>query len=71
VDLNHNLTAWGRTLAVVISALDGNPDLEEAALLAVELIRLGIIDWDANMFPNYHGAPSRGQRKPQFVRRGV
>jgi hypothetical protein len=63
VDVNHNLTAWGKMLATVITALKGNAELEEAALLAVELIRLGVLNADSNMFPTYNGAPMRGEGK--------
>lgn len=61
VDVNHNLTAWGKMLVTVITALKGNSDLEEAALVAVELIRLGLLSSN-NMFP-YSGAPMRGERE--------
>ncbi|KAF2743586.1 hypothetical protein M011DRAFT_219635 [Sporormia fimetaria CBS 119925] len=58
VDLNHELTAWGKMLVAVINALE-DPKLEEAAIVAVELLRLGMLNWDADMFP-YAGAPGRG-----------
>lgn len=60
VDKNHKLTAWGKVLATVISALKDKRELEEAAVLAVELLRLGLLNGDENMFPGYKGAPLRG-----------
>ena len=64
VDQNHNLTAWGKVLISVITTLNGNKELEEAAVMAVELLRLGILN-DSNMF-HYNGAPMRGTRQSQF-----
>jgi hypothetical protein len=61
VDDKHNLTAWGKVLAKAITTLKGDPNLEEAAVVAVELIRLGILNSDINMFPSYNGAPMRGE----------
>jgi hypothetical protein len=60
VDDKHNLTAWGKVLAKAITTLKGDPSLEEAAVVAVELIRLGVLNSDINMFPTYNGAPMRG-----------
>jgi hypothetical protein len=61
VDVDHNLTPWGKVLATTITALKGRPELEEAAVLAVELIRLGVLNSELGMFP-YNGAPMRGER---------
>lgn len=58
VDSNHKLTRWGEVLATTISALNGKSDLEEAAIIAVELTRLDLLN-ARNMF-NYGGAPMRG-----------
>ncbi|KAH8725801.1 temperature dependent protein affecting M2 dsRNA replication-domain-containing protein [Phaeosphaeriaceae sp. PMI808] len=65
VDAKHNLTAWGKMLVAVVAGLKGKPDLEEAAVIAVELLRLGNLNSDINMFPNYNGAPMRGSTKDQ------
>jgi hypothetical protein len=65
VDANHNLTQWGKVLATTIAALEGKPDLEEGAIVAVELIRLGVLNWKLDMFP-YNGAPMRGERKSPY-----
>lgn len=43
-----------------MSGLEGQPELEEAAVLAVELTRLGLLNADITMFPAYNGAPMRG-----------
>lgn len=47
-----------------MAALKGRSELEEAAVVAVELIRLGVLNSDINMFPTYNGAPMRGEREP-------
>lgn len=60
VDTKHNLTAWGKVLVAAISGLKGRPDLEDAAVVAVELLRLGSLNADITMFPTYNGAPMRG-----------
>ena len=73
VDQNHNLTAWGKVLATIVAELESNrgpnesvnPELEEAAVIAVELLRLGMLNADAAMFP-YDGAPIRGSGKTSF-----
>jgi hypothetical protein len=60
VDAKHNLTGWGKVLAAAISGLKGRPDLEDAAVIAVELLRFGSLNADTGMFPTYNGAPMRG-----------
>lgn len=59
VDAKHNLTGWGYVLAQTIASLDGNAELEESAVLAVELLRLDDLNGDISIFP-YNGAPMRG-----------
>lgn len=66
VDSGHNLTLWGQILAKVITGLKRKPELEEAAVLAVELLRLGLLTADINMFPAYNGAPMRGSSKYSY-----
>jgi hypothetical protein len=66
VDSSHNLTQWGKVLAAVITGLQGQPEREEAALLAVELIRMDLLTADINMFPTYNGAPMRGSSEYHF-----
>ncbi|KAH6642344.1 temperature dependent protein affecting M2 dsRNA replication-domain-containing protein [Boeremia exigua] len=66
VDAKHNLTPWGFVLAQTIASLDGNAELEESAVLAVELLRLEDLNGDIAMFP-YNGAPMRGNAKDQHA----
>lgn len=49
-------------LANTVASLDGRAELEESAVLAVELLRLEDLNGDINMFP-YNGAPMRGNGK--------
>lgn len=50
---DHTLTPWGDTLLTMLNAIPG-PEYEEAAILAVELARLGYLSSD-NFFPTYSG----------------
>jgi hypothetical protein len=65
VNRDHSLSPWGQVLQATLAALPklDNPaaivELEEAAVVAVELLRLGLLN-STNMFPNYSGAPYRG-----------
>ncbi|RMZ71139.1 xpg i-region [Pyrenophora seminiperda CCB06] len=59
----HSLTPWGKVLAAVISGFKGKSEHEEAAVLAVELIRMGLLNSDIGMFHTYNGAPMRGSTK--------
>lgn len=59
IDANHNLTSWGKVLVAAVSSLKGKAELEEAAVVAVELVRLGALNNDLGMF-SYNGAPLRG-----------
>jgi hypothetical protein len=63
VDAKHNLTAWGKVLVAAVVGLKGRSDLEAAAVIAVELLRLGSLTADISMFPTYNGAPMRGSCK--------
>lgn len=59
VDEKRQLTQWGRALETALSSLDSSEDLEEPTFLAVEMMRLGILnknDW----FQNISGGGSRG-----------
>ncbi|KAF2825791.1 PIN domain-like protein [Ophiobolus disseminans] len=62
-DAEHKLTPWGRILAAAMDGAKDRPDLEEGVFIAVELLRLGILNGDINMFPTYNGAPMRGSRE--------
>lgn len=59
LDNQHQLTTWGKVLEVTLSASGPNKDLEEAAFLATELLRLGLLTADT-MFQGYSGAPLQG-----------
>jgi len=61
VDISHNLTPWGKVLAEAITALKGKKELEEPVIIAIELLRLGVLNSE-NMFP-YAGYPLRGNGK--------
>ena len=59
VDEKRQLTQWGRALEAALASLDPSENLEEPTFLAVEMMRLGILnknDW----FPNISGGGSRG-----------
>ncbi|KAL8735967.1 MAG: hypothetical protein Q9166_000529 [cf. Caloplaca sp. 2 TL-2023] len=58
VDRQHQLTVWGKVLDSILSITGSRPEQEKAALLAVELLRLGLLNADT-MFSAYSGAPSR------------
>ncbi|KAF3483463.1 XPG I-region protein [Arthroderma uncinatum] len=64
VDTKHQLTSWGKALESALSSLNPSDNLEEPTFLAIELIRLGILnakDW----FPNISGGPMRGSDEEQ------
>ncbi|KAF2396824.1 hypothetical protein EJ06DRAFT_533556 [Trichodelitschia bisporula] len=58
INKDHSLTAWGRVLHTTLAALP-SPHQEEAAILAIELARLGLLNANP-MFLTYSGAPYRG-----------
>ena len=59
VDEEHQLTTWGKVLEATLSVSGAKKAQEEAAFLAVELLRLGLLNADT-MFRDYSGAPMRG-----------
>lgn len=63
IDKKHQLTTWGKGLQRALSYLDPSENLEETAVLAMELIRLGVLnanDW----FSDISGGPMRGSGEP-------
>ncbi|KAL8914238.1 MAG: hypothetical protein Q9171_001109 [Xanthocarpia ochracea] len=58
IDRQHQLTAWGKVLDSILSITGSQTEQEKAALLAVELMRFGLLNADT-MFSAYSGAPSR------------
>lgn len=68
MDSRHQLTPWGKVLETTLLASGSNKDQEEAAFLAVELLRLGLLTADT-MFPGYSGAPMRGSGENIYLDR--
>jgi hypothetical protein len=58
VDAEHKPTKWGKVLYAILSNIPSD-EYEEAAILAVELARLGLLNAN-QMFPTYSGAPYLG-----------
>lgn len=59
VDSKHELTPWGKVMESTLTACGSSKEQEEAAFVAVELLRLGLLN-ASPMFPNYSGTPLRG-----------
>jgi hypothetical protein len=65
VNNDHSLSKWGKILSATLAALPKSDnyyttiELEEAAVVGVELLRLGLLN-SSDMFPGYSGAPYRG-----------
>ena len=62
IDEKHQLTSWGKVLRDVLLTAGPSRKFEEAALLAVELLRFELLSPDT-MFENYGGAPINGTGK--------
>ncbi|KAI9820999.1 MAG: hypothetical protein M1826_000778 [Phylliscum demangeonii] len=58
-DSQHTLTSWGTALLAALSSLDAVDQLEEAVVIAFELLRLNVLDAD-HVFATYTGAAVRG-----------
>lgn len=56
---DHELTPWGRVLAAILSSDSSGADGNDEAILAVELLRLDILNGN-NMFTTYTGYPVNG-----------
>lgn len=75
IDSQHKLTAWGEVLATTVAAMSLVPgharetdsEFAEAALIAIELLRLDLLSAD-NMF---HGYSHLGFAKTEIDRRNV
>lgn len=59
VDDKHTLTPWGQCLAHALSAIDPADNLEESIFIAIEMIRLGLLN-TKNWFSHVSGGPMRG-----------
>ena len=62
LDSNHGLTSWGNVLLTALSSLAPDDHLEEAAFIAIELLRLNLLSANG-AFATYIGAPLRGSGK--------
>ena len=60
VNEKHQLTGWGDLLSKILKKLDSTPDQAEAALLAVELLRLGLLTSDALFSKDFGGGAVHG-----------
>lgn len=59
INKKHQLTHWGKVLEASLSVVGSNKDQEEATLVAIELLRLNLLNADT-MFVGYSGAPVHG-----------
>lgn len=66
----HQLTDWGRVLEAVLDASGTRKDQEEAALIAVELLRFELVNPET-MFLGYSGAPEQGSGQYRFVKSNI
>lgn len=66
IDKDHHTTKWGDALVAALEALDSSDEAQEAGILAVELLRLGLIDGsDLNGVPR---TPSNLKQSFQCLR---
>jgi hypothetical protein len=59
VNEKHELTSWGQVFDSALSAGDGTAESQDAILLAIELLRHGLLN-SSDMFQSYRGGPSNG-----------
>lgn len=62
VDDKHNLTAWGKCLEQALSAVDPTDNLEDAIFIAIEMLRLNLLN-TKHWFSHVSGGPMRGSGK--------
>lgn len=62
IDEKHQLTAWGRSLEAALSSLNPTENLEESVFIAVEMLRLGVLN-SKEFFMTISGGPMRGTGK--------
>ena len=60
VDDAHHLTRWGRLLFLTLERLQSTREQAEAALLAVELLRLGLLSTKPLFSKEYGGSAVHG-----------
>ncbi|KAJ5783035.1 XPG N-terminal [Penicillium paradoxum] len=59
VDDKHKLTSWGQCLVQALSAVDPVENLEESVFIAIEMVRLGLLNTKP-WFSHVSGGPMRG-----------
>ncbi|OQE10366.1 hypothetical protein PENVUL_c004G00644 [Penicillium vulpinum] len=62
VDDKHKLTSWGQCLVQALSAIDASDNLEESIFIAIEMIRLGLLN-TKHWFSHVSGGPMRGSEE--------
>ena len=60
VNEKHQLSDWGNILLNILTKLDSTPEQAEAAFIAVELLRLGLLTTDTLFPKDYGGAAVHG-----------
>lgn len=56
IDSNHQTTKWGNALVAALESLDSSDEAQESGILAIELLRLGLINGsDLNGAPRGRG----------------
>ena len=55
IDENHQPTPWGKVLEACLSPLAGRQELEESALLAIELLRYGVLNSESVLQDDFRG----------------
>lgn len=64
IDAKHQLTEWGAVLRIVLSGVGPRKEMQEAAFLAVELLRFGLLTPES-MFADLKGVPMYGSGQYQ------
>lgn len=62
IDEKHQLTTWGQCLDQALSVLEPGEKLEEATFVAIEMLRLGVLN-STQWFSHLSGGPMRGSGK--------
>lgn len=66
INEDHTISPWGKVLAATLNAIP-SADLEESAIIAVELARYGYLTYD-NFFPSYSGiTPASGDQTQKNI----
>lgn len=59
INEKHELTSWGHCLEQALSVMNPAYDIEESIFLAIEMIRLGLLN-TKGWFSHLSGGPMRG-----------